>query len=105
MANMKKFSDMKDIGHLCAHYERSVQNDNYGNQDIDKSKLPLDHTNLAPDRGKQTDYIKAQIEKIMDGRTVRKDAVKMCCENVLLDSRCTGAITGREKKRVFSSNL
>lgn len=22
MANMKKFSDMKDIGHLCAHYER-----------------------------------------------------------------------------------
>lgn len=79
MANMKKFSDMKDIGHLCAHYERSVQNDNYGNPDIDKSKLPLDHTNLAPNRGKQTDYIKAQIEKIMDGRTVRKDAVKMCC--------------------------
>ena len=38
MANMKKFSDMKDIGHLCAHYERSVQNDNYGNPDIDKSK-------------------------------------------------------------------
>ena len=22
MANMRKFSDMKDIGHLCAHYER-----------------------------------------------------------------------------------
>lgn len=47
MANMRKFSDMKDIGHLCAHYERSVQNDNYGNPDIDKSKLPLDHINLG----------------------------------------------------------
>lgn len=79
MANMRKFSDLKDIGHLCAHYERSVKNDNYGNPDIDKRKLQLDHMNLAPDRGKQTDYIKAQIEKIMDGRTLRKDAVRMCC--------------------------
>ena len=101
MAHMRKFSDMKDIGHLCAHYERSVQNDNYGNPDIDKSKLPLDHTNLAPDRGKQTDYIKAQIEKNYG----RQNREKRCCENVLLDSRCTEAITGREKKRVFSSNL
>lgn len=96
MANMKKFSDMKDIGHLCAHYERSVQNDNYGNPDIDKSKLPLDHTNLAPDRGKQTDYIKAQIEKIMDGRTVRKDAVKMCCWIVDAPEQLP-----EEKKNVF----
>ena len=79
MANMRKFSDMKDIGHLCAHYERSVEKGHYGNQDIDQDKLSFDHTNLAPDRGKQTDYIKTQIEKIMDGRTVRKDAVKMCC--------------------------
>ena len=79
IANVRKFSDFKDIGHLCAHYERSVANDNYGNPDIDKSKLNLDRTNLAPDRGKQTDYIKEQIEKVMDGRTLRKDAVKMCC--------------------------
>ena len=75
MAHMRKFSDMKDIGHLCAHYERSVQNDNYGNPDIDKSKLPLDHTNLAPDRGKQTDYIKAQIEnekQVNKDKTIQK---------------------------------
>lgn len=76
---MRKFSDMKDIGHLCAHYERSVKSGHYGNPDIDQNKLQLDHTNLAPDRGKQTDYIKTQIKKIMDGKTVRKDAVKMCC--------------------------
>lgn len=79
MANMRKFSDMKDIGHLCAHYERSVEKGHYGNPDIDQNKLSLDHTNLAPDRGKQTDYIKTQIEKIMEGKTLRKDAVKMCC--------------------------
>jgi hypothetical protein len=96
MANMRKFSDMKDIGHLCAHYERSVQNDNYGNPDIDKSKLPLDHINLAPDRGKQTDYIKAKIEKIMDGRTLRKDAVKMCCWIVDAPEQLP-----EEKKNVF----
>lgn len=79
MANMQKFSDMKDIGHLCKHYERSVDNDNYGNEDIDKSKLHLDHTNLAPDRGTQTDYIKQKIEEIAEGKTIRKDAVRMCC--------------------------
>lgn len=79
MANMKKFSDMKDIGHLCSHYERSVAKGHYGNPDIDEDKLEEDHTNLAPDRGKQTDYIKAKIEEIMDGRTLRKDAVRMCC--------------------------
>ena len=70
---------MKDIGHLCAHYERSVKNDNYSNPDIDKSKLELDRVNLAPERGKQTDYIKVKIKEIMGERTLRKDAVKMCC--------------------------
>lgn len=70
---------MKDIGHLCAHYERSVKIGHYGNSDIDETKIADDHTNLAPNRGKQTDYIKQQIEKIMDGRTLRKDAVRMCC--------------------------
>lgn len=76
---MKKFSDMKDIGHLCSHYERSVAKGHYGNPDIDEERLEEDKTNLAPDRGKQTDYIKAKIEEIMDGRTLRKDAVRMCC--------------------------
>lgn len=79
MANVKKFSDMRDIGHLCAHYERSVVKGHYGNKDINEERLEEDKTNLAPDRGKQTDYIKAQIENIMDGRTLRKDAVRMCC--------------------------
>ena len=71
MANMRKFSDMKDIGHLCAHYERSVKSGHYGNPDIDETKIAEDHINLAPDRGKQTDYIKVKIEEIMDGRTLR----------------------------------
>lgn len=79
MANVRKFSDMRDIGHLCAHYERSVKSGHYSNPDIDKERLEEDHTNLAPDRGKQTSYIKAKIEEIMDGRTLRKDAVRMCC--------------------------
>lgn len=82
MANMKKFSDMKDIGHLCAHYERSVKNENYGNPDIDKSKLHLDKINLAPDRKmKQTEYIKNIVELVQKEQNVkiRKDAVRMCC--------------------------
>ena len=73
MANMKKFSDIKDIGHLCAHYERSVSKGHYGNPDIDQNRLDEDRTNLAPDRGKQTAYIKSKIEEIMNGRTLRKD--------------------------------
>lgn len=79
MANMKKFSDMRDIGHLCAHYERSVANGHYGNKDINEERLEEDKKNLAPDRGKQTSYIKAKIEEIMNGRKLRKDAVRMCC--------------------------
>lgn len=79
MANVKKFSNMKDIGHLCAHYERSVAKGHYGNKQIDEGRLEEDKTNLAPDRGKQTDYIKEKIQEIMGGRTLRKDAVRMCC--------------------------
>lgn len=80
MANLKKFSDMKDIGHLCKHYERSVSSGNYSNSEIDFSKIHLDRkSNLAPDRGKQTEYIKEQIEKIRHGKTIRKNAVRMCC--------------------------
>lgn len=79
MANMRKFSDMRSIGHLCAHYERSVQPGHYGNQDIDQARLCEDGVNLAPDRGKQTDYIKQKIDEVMGKRTLRKDAVRMCC--------------------------
>lgn len=79
MANMKKYSDMRDIGHLCAHYARSVAPGHYGNADIDQKRLSEDRVNLAPERtGGQTAYIKQQIEAVMDGRTLRKDAVKMC---------------------------
>lgn len=79
MANMRKFSDFKDIGHLCAHYERSVEKGHYGNPDINQERLEEDKINLAPDRGKQTNYIKAKIDEVMEGRTLRKDAVRMCC--------------------------
>lgn len=80
MANMKKFSDMRSIGHLCAHYERSVQPGHYSNPDIDQARLVDDRVNLAPVREHgQTAYIKQQIAAVMDGRTLRKDAVRMCC--------------------------
>lgn len=80
MANMKKYSDMRAIGHLCAHYERSVQPGHYGNPDIDQTRLEEDCVNLAPAREHgQTAYIKQQIAAVMDGRTLRKDAVRMCC--------------------------
>lgn len=79
MANMKKYSDMRDIGHLCAHYERSVQPGHYGNKDIDQARLEEDRVNLAPVReGGQTAYIKRKIAEVMGDRTLRKDAVKMC---------------------------
>lgn len=80
MANMKKFADMRDIGHLCAHYERSVQPGHYSNADIDQARLSEDRVNLAPTReGGQTAFIKQQVAAVMGDRTLRKDAVKMCC--------------------------
>ena len=80
MANMRKFNDMRKIGHLCAHYERSVKPGHYGNKEIDQERLSEDCVNLAPARdGGQTAYIKRQIDEIMGERTLRKDAVKMCC--------------------------
>lgn len=79
MANMKKYSDMGAIGHLCAHYERSVQPGHYGNADIDQARLSEDRVNLAPTRTNgQTAYIKQQIAAVMDGKKLRKDAVHMC---------------------------
>lgn len=78
MANMKKYSDMRDIGHLCAHYERSVPEGHYSNPNICEEKIKDDY-NLAPDRGKQTDYIKFKINEITGGKKLRKDAVRMVC--------------------------
>lgn len=78
MANIRKFSSMRDIGHMCKHYERSVEAGHYSNEEIDEGRIQYNY-NLAPDRGKQTDYIKQKIDAVMDGRTLRKDAVKMCC--------------------------
>lgn len=96
MANVKKFSDMRDIGHLCAHYERSVAKGHYGNKDINEERLEEDKKNLAPERGKQTDYIKEKIQEIMEERTLRKDAVRMCCWVVDAPKRLP-----EEKKEAF----
>lgn len=80
MANMQKYSDMRKIGHLCAHYERSVAPGHYSNKEIDQARIEEDRVNLAPVRdGGQTAYIKQQISAVMGERTLRKDAVRMCC--------------------------
>lgn len=78
MANIQKFSDMRAIGHLCTHYERGVEKGHYSNTDIDENRTAGNY-NLAQDRGKQTDYIKETIREVMGDRTLRKDAVRMCC--------------------------
>ena len=81
MANMIKKSTMQDIGHLCAHYERSVAPGHYSNENIDQTRIHEDHINLGPDRhatyAKDTDYIKHMIKEVMGDRTLRKDAVRM----------------------------
>ncbi len=96
MANMRKASSMKDIGHLDMHYKRGVPKGHYSNPDINQERLDEDRQNFAPTRyqrdtkgnlildsggrpieQKMTDYIKSTIDKIMDGKTLRKDAVKM----------------------------
>ena len=96
MANMLKLSSMKDIGHLDMHYKRGVPKGHYSNPDIDQERLDDDRFNFAPTRylkdtegnlildsegrpieQKMTDYIKSTIDRIMGGKTLRKDAVKM----------------------------
>ena len=81
MANMIKVNSMQDVGHLCKHYERSVESGHYSNENIDQNRLDEDRINLAPDRNaeypKQTDYIKHMIEEIMGDKKLRKDAVRM----------------------------
>ena len=98
MANMMKKSAFKDIGHLDMHYKRGVEKGHYSNLDIDQDRLDEDRHNFAPTRyqkdengnfildengrrieEKMTDYIKELIERVMDGKTLRKDAVKMVC--------------------------
>ncbi len=90
MANMLKKSSMQDIGHLCAHYERSVEKGHYSNTDIDEDRISEDNINFAPTRYrtdesgnripiKQTDYLKETIDDIMGDKKLRKDAVKMIC--------------------------
>lgn len=78
MAHLQKYSAMQEIGHLCAHYERTVPSGHYSNKDIHEEKI-IDDYNLAPDRGAQTDYIKAKIKEISAERKLRKDAVRMAC--------------------------
>lgn len=81
MANMIKINSMQDVGHLCKHYERSVEPGHYSNQNIDQDRLHEDGVNLAPDRSaeysKQTDYISHMIDEIMGDKKLRKDAVRM----------------------------
>ncbi len=96
MANMLKVSNMKDIGHLDMHYKRGVPKGHYSNPDINQDMLKDDRTNFGPARyqkdaeGKMildkegspierkiTDYIKETIDRLYEGKTLRKDAVKM----------------------------
>lgn len=79
MAQVKKFK-RDAIGHVCAHLERSVKPGHYGNKNIDQARLAEDCINLAPAReGGQIAYIKQQTDAVMGFRTLRKDAVRMCC--------------------------
>lgn len=79
MAQLKKFKK-EALGHVCAHIERSVAPGHYGNPSIDQARLDEDLINLAPEReGGQIAYIKQQVNEIMGVRTLRKDAVRMCC--------------------------
>lgn len=72
MANIQKYK-RSEVGHLCAHYERSASN--YSNTDIDLTRT-ADNYNLAPDHGmSQTAYIKQALNNIHHAN--RKDLVVM----------------------------
>lgn len=61
MANIQKYK-RSEVGHLCAHYERSASN--YSNTDIDLTRT-ADNYNLAPDHSmSQTAYIKQALDNI-----------------------------------------
>jgi len=76
MANIEKYSDMRVIGTLCKHFERTTKK--YSNEDIDIKRTEYNY-NLAPDRDKQIEYIKQKVKELEDlnGRKLRRDAVKM----------------------------
>ena len=80
MANVQKYSDYTDIGHLLKHYERSVPAGHYSNENIDCSRLEEDY-NLAPERAagrSPTEYIKRKVEEITAGqKKARDNLVKM----------------------------
>ena len=72
MANIQKYK-RSEVGHLCAHYERSASN--YSNTDIDLTRT-ADNYNLAPDHSmSQTAYIKQALDNIHHAN--RKDLVVM----------------------------
>ena len=75
MANVAKFS-IKDIGHVCAHFERSVKPGHYRNLDIDSTRTCVKE-NLGPKRPEgQVKYVKKMLDSISHAK--RKDLVCMC---------------------------
>ena len=73
MSNMRKFSAMKDIGHLDEHYKRGVKKGHYSNPDIDQDRLDEDHINFAPTRYKKD----AAGELVLDENTGRPVEMRM----------------------------
>ena len=75
LANVAKFS-LKEIGHVCAHFERTVKPGHYSNLDIDSSKT-IHNENLAPHRPEgQVKYVKKMLDNISHAK--RKDLVCLC---------------------------
>ena len=90
--NIKKFS-LKDCGHVCAHYERSVPKGHYSNTDIDESKTYQNY-NLGPERAEgQVNYIKRLLSQVSHAK--RKDLVCMC--SVVVNAPTTLAANMHEK--------
>ena len=73
MAHMRKFN-MSESVHLCKHYERSANINNYGNSDVDVERSNENY-NLGPDRESQVGYIRQQLDFIQ--HVNRKDLVVM----------------------------
>ena len=73
--NVAKFS-LKDCGHVCAHFDRSVKPGHYTNQNIDPCKTKNNYNLCKAYRHSQVKYIKEKLEEIP--HTKRKDLVCMC---------------------------
>ena len=102
--NLKKYRDMRDIGHLCKHYSRTVKSNNYSNKEIQLDKIKDDY-NLAPEREQESEYIKLLINDISteNKKTIRKDAVKMCTWIVDLPTSMKAAST-EDQARFFKES-